>query len=319
MKIAVVGAGAMGSVYAGLLAKAGNEVWAVDVWREHIEAIRSGGLRIEGASGDHVVRVRATTDAEEVGACELVVIATKARHVADAARATKAMLGPDTTVLTIQNGLGSGQTVSGVLGEDRVAVGVAGGFGASVVGPGHVHHAGMELIRLGEMKGPVTPRLDRIATLWSEAGFRVRTFDDIHQLVWEKLICNGAYGAVCALTDLTVGGVVDDPHAWSVAAACAREGYAVARARNIAVDFDDPVDYIHAFGSKVRDSRPSMWQDVQARRPSEVDAINGGIAKSGREAGVPTPVNDLLIALLKAKEAQLLSKSSVDRQPHAVV
>ena len=310
MKIAVVGAGAMGSVYAGLLARAGNEVWAVDVWRDHIEAIRAAGLRIEGASGDHVVRLRATTDAEEVEACELVVIATKARHVADAARAAEPMLGPDTAVLTIQNGLGNGETVSGVLGEDRVAIGVAGGFGASVVGPGHVHHAGMELIRLGEMKGPVTPRLDRIATLWSEAGFRVRTFDDIHQLIWEKLICNGAYGAVCALTDLTVGGVMDDPHAWSVAAACAREGYAVARASDIAVDFDDPVDYIHAFGSRVRDSRPSMWQDVQARRPSEVDAINGGIAKSGREVGVPTPAHDLLIALLKAKEARLGSSRS---------
>ncbi len=305
MKIAVVGAGAMGSVYAGLLAKAGNDVWAVDVWREHVEAIRANGLRVEGASGDNTVAMNATTDAAEVGACDLIVLATKARHVADAADAAETLLGPDTSVLTFQNGLGSGEAASAVLGANRVAIGVAGGVGASMIGPGHARHEGMELIRFGEMDGPITPRLEGIAKVWADAGFKVKCFDDIHQLIWEKLICNGTFSATCTLTDFTVGGVLDNEDAWSVASNCAREGYAVARAKGISLSFDDPVAYVHAFGSKLRDGRPSMWQDLQAGRPSEIDAINGGIAGAGRDVGVPTPVNDVVIALVRAREAQL--------------
>lgn len=305
MKIAVVGAGAMGSVYAGLLAKAGNEVWAVDVWREHVEAILANGLRVEGASGDNTIALNATTDAAEVGPCDLVVIATKARHVGDAAAAVAPLLGNDTTVLTIQNGLGSGEAVSAVLGADRVAIGVAGGFGASMIGPGHARHEGMELIRLGEMDGPVTPRLEAIAATWGGAGFRVKCFDNIHQLIWEKLICNGTFSPTTTLTDLTVGGVLDDEDAWSVAANCASEGYAVARAKGIALDFDDPVAYVRAFGERLRDGRPSMWQDMKAGRPGEIDAINGGIAATGRAVGVPTPTHDTLIALIRAKEIAL--------------
>ena len=304
MKIAVVGVGAMGSVYAGLLAKAGNDVWAVDVWADHIQAIRDNGLRIEGASGDTTVAINATTDAAEVGACDLVVIATKARHVADAAAAAaKSLLGADTSVLTIQNGLGSGETVSGVIGPERVTIGVAGGFGASMIGPGHARHEGMELIRLGEMDGPITARLEAIAATWAEAGFRVKCFDDIHQLIWEKLICNGTFSPTTTLTDLTVGGVLDNADAWAIAAKCAAEGYAVARAKGITLDFDDPVAYVRAFGDRLRDGRPSMWQDMDAGRPGEIDAINGGIAAAGRQVGVPTPTHDTLIAMIRAKEA----------------
>ena len=303
MKIAVVGAGAMGSIYAGLLADAGNEVWAVDVWREHVAAIQSGGLRIEGASGDRIVRLRATTEPRDVGHCDLVVIATKARHVAHAATAAETMLNPETRVLTIQNGLGSGEAARDVLGPHRVSIGVAGGFGARVLAPGHVCHEGMELIRLGEIDGPVTEPLRRIAGVWSAAGFTVRTFDDIHQLVWEKLICNGTFSPVCTLTNMTIGEVLDSADAWPIAAACAREGGAVARAKGVRLSFDDAVSYARDFGSKIPHGRPSMWQDRRAGRPSEIDAINGGIARTGRETGVATPTHDLLIALVKSAEA----------------
>src|SRR5437899_7929702 len=127
MRIAVVGAGAMGSVYAGLLASAGHEVWAVDVNAEHIEAIRAGGLRVEGASGDRTVRIGATTTPAEVGEVELVVIATKAMEAQAAARSARPLIGHDTTVLTIQNGLGAADMVADVTGDERLLVGVAGG------------------------------------------------------------------------------------------------------------------------------------------------------------------------------------------------
>ena len=199
MKIAIVGAGAMGSVYAGILGDAGNEVWAVDVWAEHVEVIRTRGLTVEGASGHRTVRLDATSNPAEVGVCDLVVIATKAQDVETAAHAAKPIVGPETVVLPIQNGLGSADRVASVLGEERVAIGVVGGFGASVVGPGHVHHNGWELVRLGERRGPATERIHRIAKVWADAGFRVQAYDDVDQLVWEKLICNACFSATCAI------------------------------------------------------------------------------------------------------------------------
>jgi len=126
VKIAIVGCGAMGSVYAGLFASAGHEVWAIDRWREHIEAIRNNGLRLEGKSGDRTVKVNATTDTRDAGTCDLVILATKAMHVAPAAESAKALLGKDTPVLSIQNGLGGPDTAAGILGRDRVLVGVVG-------------------------------------------------------------------------------------------------------------------------------------------------------------------------------------------------
>jgi 2-dehydropantoate 2-reductase len=136
MKIAIVGAGAMGSVYAGLLGDSGNEVWAVDLWAEHVDAIRTRGLVVEGASGNRTVGINATTDPAEVGPCDLVVIATKAMGVEAAAAASRPLLGPETVVLPFQNGRGSADRVAAVLGGGRVAVGGVGGFGAAGVGAG---------------------------------------------------------------------------------------------------------------------------------------------------------------------------------------
>ena len=184
MKIAVVGCGAMGSVYAALLADAGHEVWAIDNWKEHIDAIKAGGLRLEGASGDRTVRLNATTDAADAGPCDLAILATKAMHVEKAARSMQSLLRKDTVVLSIQNGLGGPDTAAKILGRDRVLVGVVGGFGASMKAPGHAHHNGWELVRLGELAGPVSPRLEAVAEVWRSGGFRVKCFDDIDQLVW---------------------------------------------------------------------------------------------------------------------------------------
>jgi 2-dehydropantoate 2-reductase len=305
MKIAVVGCGAMGSVYAALLGKAGHEVWAIDSWRAHVEAMRDRGLRLEGASGDATVRVHATTDAAEAGECDLVIIATKAMHVAAAARASLSLLGPQTLVLSIQNGLGGPDTAATVLGRDRVVVGVVGGFGASMRGPGHAHHNGWELVRLGEFSGPATPRLQALAEVWASGGFRVKCFDDIDQLVWEKLICNVCFSGTCTVTQRTIGEVMADPDAWAVASACAAEAWRVARARGIRVDIDDPVAYVRDFGSKIPDARPSMLLDRMAGRLSEIDAINGAIPPAAAALGLDAPANTVVSSLVRAIERGL--------------
>jgi 2-dehydropantoate 2-reductase len=303
MKIAIIGTGAMGSVYAGILGDGGNEVWAVDVWVEHVQAMRTQGLTVEGASGSRTVRIQATSDPADVGICDLVVISTKATDVEAAAVAAKPLLGPDTVVLPIQNGLGSADRIAAILGEEQVAIGVAGGFGASIVRPGHVHHNGWELIRLGERHGLATERVRRVAKTWADAGFRVQVYDDVDQLIWEKLICNVCFSGTCAILERTIGDVLDDPSAWEVASGCAREAYIVARARGISLTFDDPVAYTRAFGEKIRDARPSMLLDLIAGRPCEIDVINGAIPPAARELGLTAPVNETVTALVKAKNS----------------
>jgi 2-dehydropantoate 2-reductase len=305
VKIAIIGCGAMGSVYAGLLAGAGHEVWAVDSWREHVDAIRANGLRVEGASGDRTVRVSATTSAADAGQCDLVIIATKARDVEAAARSAQAIVGPKTLVLSIQNGLGGPDKAALVLGRERLAVGVVGGFGASMRGPGHAHHNGMELVRLGELAGPITPRLEAVADVWRSGGFRVKCFDDIDQLVWEKLICNVCFSGTCAVTERTISEVMNDADTWQVASGCAAEAFQVARKRGIQLGFDDPVAYVRDFGSKIPNARPSMLLDHLAKRCSEIDAINGAIPPAAKAVGLAAPYNEVIAGLVRAKERRL--------------
>jgi 2-dehydropantoate 2-reductase len=310
MKIGIVGTGAMGCVYAALLSDAGNEVWAVDSWAEHVAAMAAHGLSLDGASGTRNVRLNATTEPSEAGPCDLVIIATKAMDVAAAAQAARPMVKPDGIVLTIQNGLGSAQKVAEILGSERVVLGVVGGFGASITAPGKAHHNGMELVRLGEMNGPVSARVEALAELWRGAGFTVKCFDDMDQLVWEKLICNCAFSASAALTGWTVGEIIDDREAWSVASTCALEAYLVARASNIRLDIDDPVTYVRDFGAKIPDARPSMLLDHMAGRASEIDAINGAIPPVAARVGVKAPVNETVSALVRAKEKNFAASRS---------
>ena len=303
MRIAIIGVGAMGSVYAALLASGGHEVSAIDVWAEHIEAIRNHGLRLEGASGNRTVRIHATSDPADVRDMDLVIIATKHDGVASAAHAARQIAKREAPILTIQNGLGSAEKVAAIAGSKRTLVGVVGGFGASLMGPGHAHHNGMEFVHLGEMDGGITARLEAVAEAWRAGGFEVSTFADIHQMIWEKLICNCAYSGPCALTGLRIGEVQANPSAWSVATACATEAYQVARAKGVALGFTDPVAYVKAFGATIRDARPSMLLDHLAGRRAEIENINGAIPREGAKLGVATPVNAVVAALLEARES----------------
>lgn len=301
-RIAVVGCGAMGSVYAGLLASAGHELLAVDAWEAHVAAINRDGLRLEGASGSRVARMRATSDLSGESPVDLVILATKARDVATAAASLAPLLGPETVVLTIQNGLGSSETVAQAIGADRVVAGIAGGFGASLKGPGQAHHNGMEVVRIGELEGPATPRLREIAAIWQGAGFRAEACDDIAALTWEKLMCNVSFSGPCALTGLTIGQVMADPDMGPVALACGREAWEIGRARGVAITVADPEAHVRHFASRIPDARPSLLLDHLARRRSEIDAINGAIPREAAKLGRQAPVNATITALVRQRE-----------------
>lgn len=301
MNIAVVGCGAMGSIYAGLLADAGNRVLAIDRNADHVAAIRERGLRVSGASGDRTVRLEARTDAPE-WAADLVIIAVKAAHAGPAAAAAKPLMGPSTRVLTIQNGLGSADAVADVLGGERLMVGVAQGFGASLPEPGHAHHNDMKAIRMGAYAGLDAGAVEQVAELWRQAGFDAAAVSDIRAMQWEKLICNVAYSAPCALTGLTVGEVMDDADVGPVSRAAASEAWAVARARGVAIDVDDPVALVREFAARMPNAKPSVLLDIEAGRISEVGVINGAVPREAAKAGMQAPVNATLTGLVQALE-----------------
>jgi 2-dehydropantoate 2-reductase len=303
MKIAIFGIGAMGSVYAGLMHEAGHEVWGVDVWKDHVDAINNHGLRLEGASGDRIIEgIHATADANEVGECDLYVIATKASGVGPAASVISSLMGIESIILTIQNGLGAGERIAEHMAVDNVLLGVADGFGASMKGAGHAHHNAMNLIRIGEMNGGRTDRLQTITRVWQDSGFNAKAFDDIDQLIWGKYISNVSFSGPCTVFDCTLGELLANPATENIARGCAREVYALGLAKGIKWAFDDTDEYIAAFAAKMPDARPSMLLDHHARRVSEIDAINGMAVELGKQLNIPTPYNEVLTAVIRQRE-----------------
>tara|TARA_B100001093_G_scaffold90958_1_gene83071 strand:- start:2010 stop:2945 length:936 start_codon:yes stop_codon:yes gene_type:complete len=305
MKIAVVGVGAMGSVYAAKFATSGHQVMAVDPWRDHVEAINSVGLKIQGPKGEAtVLGIKATTDFKDCGQCDLFVIATKASAVGVAARAIKPHIDANSVILTIQNGLGAGDRIATHLATDNVLLGVADGFGASMKGPGHVHHNAMKLIRLGEMSGGRSERLEELEGIWRDAGFNARSFEDIHQLIWEKLLCNVTLSAPCSVFDCNVGELRKCDEHWQIALGCMREAYRCGLAEGIAFSFDDPQRYVTAFADMMPAANPSMRLDHFAKRQSEIDFINGAIPALGQRHNIATPYNQTLSAIVRNIENQ---------------
>ena len=303
MKVAVIGCGAMGSIYAAKFAAAGHDVLAIDRHQASVEQIARHGLRVTGPTSDQVVPMRAISTAP-AEVMDLVVLAVKAADVKTGARQALPMLGADTPVLTVQNGLGSAETVAGVVGDQRVAVGIASGFGAARVAPGHVHHNAMRAMRFGAYSSLPHATVESIARAWADAGFDAAAVTDIAAMQWEKLICNVAYSAPCALTGLTVGQVMDDPEMGPVSRAAATEAWTVARASGIAIAVGDASAHVRAFGAQMPGAKPSALLDHEARRVSEIDVINGAVPRQGARVGVAAPVNATLTAVVSAIERQ---------------
>ena len=304
MKIGMIGAGAMGSVYGALMADAGHEVWMFDKWQEHVDVMNRDGLRLEGASGDRVVKVSATTDASTAGPCEMAIVATKGHDTAAALGAGQAMVGLETMVLSLQNGLGNVERIQALLGEHTggVLCGIAGGFGASMRGPGHAHHNGMAAINIAEAVGGKSARLDRAVEAWRSSGFTCDPFDDIWPVVWSKLNANIAVSASCSLFGMKTGQVKANEQAWELSKACVLEASACAAGNGIKLLYDDPVQWVSDFIDKMPDAHPSMYQDVMAGRRSEIGTIHGGVVDEGKRLGVPTPTCAFMVTAVRAME-----------------
>jgi 2-dehydropantoate 2-reductase len=295
----------MGAVYAALLGKGGHEVWAIDPWQEHLDAIADKGLSVSGASGTYVVDgLHIGNVPADAGPCDLWVIATKAADVDAPLAEVAALLRPDDVVMPMQNGLGAGERVAQRVPVEQIVIGIAEGFGSSIPEPGSVHHNGMRLIRIGEMAGGLTDRVQAIERVWCDAGFEVRAFADIETMIWEKFLCNVTLSAPTAVFDVTVGELMTNPEHWAIALGCMLEAHRLGVARGIAFSFDDPIAYVTEFSSTIPNASPSMRLDHLARRPSEVDVINGMVVELSREAGWTAPYNESLCAVLRARESR---------------
>jgi 2-dehydropantoate 2-reductase len=302
MRIAVLGAGAMGSLFGGILAEAGHEVWLVDVWKEHVDAIRQRGLRITGLSGDRVIRrVQAVGSAKEVGGAELVLVFVKSTVTEEAVRGAVSLFEGHTLALTLQNGLGNVERIGSVIGFENILAGIT-AQGATVVGPGEIFHAGQGLTAVGELKGPVTPRAERVAALFNEAGIQAQVSDNVMGLIWGKLLVNVGINALTALTGLRNGQLLDHPETMEVMEMAVLEATQVAVAKGIRLPYEDPVSHTMEVARATSGNRSSMLQDVSNRRKTEIEMINGAVVREADELGIQTPVNRVLTDLVRTLE-----------------
>jgi 2-dehydropantoate 2-reductase len=301
VRVCVVGCGAVGSLFAANLAQLDDvEVWAYDLAREHVDAINANGLRLSGA-GDVVGRVRATADAEKLPACDFGIVATKAMHTEPAiAAAAHAFVGG--AVCSVQNGLGNEEALAQHV--PRVIRGTTFPAGR-LVEPGHVQWDVKGETTIGPFEPSPAPReqIERLADACTRAGLPTSAVDDARGPQWRKVIFNAATNPIGALTGLTHGRVCEDPGLRLLVSGLINEGKAVAEAQGIELDADPEELIDHAARPEVAyDHKASMLQDVEARQQTEIDYLNGGIVRFGRENNVPTPLNEAILALVKGLE-----------------
>jgi 2-dehydropantoate 2-reductase len=303
LRIGIIGAGALGSVIGGTLAEAGNGVLLVNRNRAHVEAINRNGLTMRTDGRDRVVAVGAAIPSEADGPADLVIVLVKSFHTAQAVRDASGLVGPDTTVLSLQNGLGHEDILVDLVGRDPVIAGKT-YVGGVMLGPGHVVAgvAGKETI-IGELDGRITPRIERIAATFEAAGMKLVVSRNIMGAIWDKLLVNIATGALSGITRLPYGGLYAVPELELTATAAVAEAIAVAKASGIRLDTVHPRDaWVKAGSGLPPEFKASMLQSLENGSVTEVDFINGAVVRAGAKAGVPTPVNATLVACVKGIE-----------------
>lgn len=304
MRICFIGAGALGSTIGGTLARGGADVWLIDPFQEHADSINSRGLRMLEGGVETVVKVTACTSATNVGApADLVIVLVKSYHTRDAIRAAATIIGRQTVVMSLQNGLGHEDILSEEVGRDRVMAGKT-YVGGVLLGPGFVRSGvvGKETI-IGELDGRLTERAQRIAETFTRAGIITQVSDNIMGTMWDKLFINIAGGGITAITGLTYGGLYSLPVLEDCALAAVSEGVAVAQAAGVKISITDPRRaWTMASAGLPPEFKTSMLQSMQSSGLTEVDYIHGSVVRWGAKLDVPTPVNSAIVALVKGLE-----------------
>lgn len=303
MKIAVIGAGAMGSLFGAMLAGTDNEVWLYDVWREHVQAINQKGLSIERAGQTRVVRLKATTEPDQIGRAELAIIFVKSTQTRTAAQTAQQLAGSDGSVMTLQNGMGNADIIAEFVAPDRILAGTT-SHGATMLGAGRIRHAGIGATTIGTWaaSGQGRQLAGRFADFFTAAGIETEAVDEVRSVVWNKLLINIGINAISALSAIKNGQILDLEITRELSRAAVEEAMAVARAQDIAIK-QDAVDIVFKVAEATAVNRSSMGQDVDNKRPTEIAAINGFIVSEAKKLGIAAPVNFALTALIETLQS----------------
>jgi len=303
--IAIMGAGAIGSAIGGMLARAGHRVTLIGR-APHISEILSNGLHISGIWGEHTVTdLRAMTSPPDEYQ-DVVFLTVKSYDTKTAARDALPMIGPDTTVVSMQNGIGNVETLAGVVGEART-VGAMAIFGAVVPEPGSVEVTVIASETLvGEIDGRQTSRAMDLARMLDGAGIPTKPSDNIMREIWHKALYNIALNPLSAIFQVTYGQIADNPDTRWLISEMISEAFLVAEAAGVDLGMDSPDEYLEILWNRklppTRDHRSSMLQDIVRGKRTEIDYINGKVVELGREYGIPTPYNNAVVKIVRAKE-----------------
>lgn len=301
MKIAVIGAGAMGSLYGGYLSKAGQEVYLVDVWQEHVDQINRHGLAIEEADRVVTVYPRAVSRANEVGTVDLAIVFVKSVMTKNAMKENLALIGAETTVLSLQNGYGNVEAIEGFVKRERIIAGTT-AHGATMLSPGKIRHAGIGATHIGAVSREGGNSVEAIAQVLQKAGFETEVSCNVMKLIWDKLMINVGINALTAILNVQNGQLLDYEESRALMEAAVEEAISVANASGMDFDREETIRKVMAVAKKTGENRSSMLQDVTNKRKTEIDTINGAIISEGRKQGIPTPVNLVLTNLIKVME-----------------
>ncbi|MDR5817961.1 MULTISPECIES: ketopantoate reductase family protein [unclassified Caballeronia] len=303
MKIAFLGAGALGCAIGSALTEGGHETWLVDRFAAHVEAMSRDGLQVDDERGTRRVKVRATMDPAEVGPVDVVIVLVKSFHTDAAMRGALDLVGPETVVLSLQNGLGHEDVLSGIVGRERVLAGKT-YVGGVLRAPGHIQSGVTgKLTIIGELDGRITSRAQAIAEAFNSAGLTTTVSDNILGTMWDKLLINVATGAITGITRLTYGQLYDEPVLKATSIAAIEEAMAAAKAAGVRLSIEQAEDAWNMAAEGLSpEFKTSMLQSLEKSSVTEIDFINGAVVRWGERLGVPTPVNSTLVACIKGIE-----------------
>ena len=294
MRIAVFGAGGVGGYFGGRLAQAGEDVIFI-ARGEHLQAMLTYGLRVDSVKGDFVLKpVEATDDPAQAGIVDVILVGVKAWQVTNAAEAMRPMVGPETFVLPLQNGLEAPTQLAAVLGDEHVVGGLC-GLSTYILGPGHIRHAGAEpFVRFGELDNRPSDRVERLQKVFERAGVIAKIPEDIQGALWMKFLLITAWSGVGAVTRTPIGVWRSLPETRQMAESALQEIIKVAQARNIALPENAMPMTMKAYDSLPPNITSSMQRDIVEGRPSELDAQIGAVVRFGKEADVETPLHHII-------------------------
>jgi 2-dehydropantoate 2-reductase len=310
VKIAILGAGALGCAIGAALTGAGHETWLINRSRAHVEAMQRGGLRVDDAAGTRSMAVKAAMAAADAGVVDLVIVLVKSFHTDAAMRGALSLVGPDTVVLSLQNGLGHEDLLADIVGRERVLAGKT-YVGGVLRGPGHIQSgvAG-KATYIGELDGRRTERVEAIAAAFNAAGLQTSVSDNILGTIWDKLLVNVATGALTGITRLTYGQLYDEPQLKATALAAVQEAIDAAQAAGVRLSMTEPEQaWTLASAGLPATFKTSMLQSLEKGSVTEIDFINGSVVRWGRRHGVPTPVNATLVACIKGIERAIADRT----------